>query len=327
MKCAFPLLFSLTLLMAGASSQAAEWQPYPPELPAFDISDADLKENWHSMTDGLRGPLPTAESVRADAERWPKARDHTEELLQEKAKTDERFAHYTGPIEDHYEEYAADLRQAWRLLFEGRFREARDLGLSLGPAGYFPGLYAQALYATLIEEDEERREELLEEVISLTRDILPLAPGHPMIRFGNAYGKARVIEDMSASGAMGTGYTGEVMDQLEELIEEDPENIYAITLLGGVHAGIVEKAGGFLAKVTFGASKGRMEDYFDRALELNDNYAGLYYEYARALIKVEGRDGRKKARKLLQKGATLSPRHAEEALQVQACQQMLADLK
>ncbi|MDX1587545.1 MAG: hypothetical protein R3296_01310 [Oleiphilaceae bacterium] len=326
MKRALLMLLSFVLLSCGAMAQASDWQPYPPELPRFDISDEQLRAEWQSMTDGLRGPLPTADSVREDAQRWPKAREYTEKLLQEKAKTDERFAQYSGPLESHYGEYAAHLREAWRLLFEGRFREARDLGLALGPAGYFPGLYAQALYATQIETDEERREALLEEVITLTEEILPLAPDHPMIRFGNAYGKARVIEDMSATGAMGTGYTSEVMDQLEELVEEDPDNIYAITLLGGVHSGIVEKAGGFLARMTFGASKGRMEEYFERALALNDRYAGLYYEYARALIKVDGRNGEKQARKLLEKGAALTPRHAEEALQVQACQQLLASL-
>ncbi|TVP57779.1 MAG: hypothetical protein EA349_05845 [Halomonadaceae bacterium] len=320
------VVLATTLLCLTTITQAETWKTYPLELADFEFSDESLTERWQALTLGLRGPLPTAESVRKDAERWPKVTAHTQELLRERATHDERFAYFTGDLEQHYDTYAQQLRQAWRLLLEGQFQQARDLGLALGPAGYFPGLYAQALYATLIEDDSEQREALLKEVIALTDEILPLAPDHPMIRFGNAYGKARIMEDMSRGAAMSTGYTSEVKDQLEELLKEDENNIFAISLLGGVHGGIVDKAGGLLARMTFGAREKYMVEYFDQALSLNPQYPALYYEYARGLINISGRSGRRQAQELLETGAGMTPRSAEEALQIQACKELLATL-
>ena len=45
-----------------------------------------------------------------------------------------------------------------------------------------------------------------------------------MIRFGRAYGKARILEGLSATEAMGTGFTSDVLENLEELLDEDPNN-------------------------------------------------------------------------------------------------------
>ncbi|MCH8499927.1 MAG: hypothetical protein LAT63_15735 [Marinobacter sp.] len=319
-------LFTFVVLMFTSLQLAAQnWQPYPEHLPQFSFSDQQLAEQWSSLTGDLRGPLPTADALLADAQRWPDAYQQTAKLLKQKAGEDERFAVFSEGLEGQEAAYAYLVRQAWRLLFEGRFQEARDLGLSLGPAGYFPGLYAQALQASLIEADAKRREALLQDVIDKTAAILPLAPEHPMIRFGNAYGKARILDDLSRSAAMGTGYTSEVKEQLEQLIAENGRDVYAITLLGGVHAGIIDKAGKMLGRMTFGARENTMNEMFERALELNPHYPGLYLEYARALEKVEGRSARRQIRQLLEAGAALPARSAEEALLVDASQRMLAD--
>ena len=320
-------LFAVALLMLTSLQLAAQnWQPYPESLPQFSFSDQQLTEHWSALTGDLRGPLPTAEALLDDAERWPEAYGFTEQLLIEKAREDERFAAFSDGLQGQEEAYAYLVRQAWRLLLEGRFQEARDLGLSLGPAGYFPGLYAQALQASLIETDAKRREALLKDVIEKTAAILPLAPEHPMIRFGNAYGKARILENLSPSAAMSTGYTSEVKAQLEQLIAENEQDVYAITLLGGVHAGIIDKAGRMLGRMTYGARQGTMEEMFERALALNPHYPGLYLEYARALEKVEGRSARRQIRELLETGAALPARSAEEALMVEACRRMLAEM-
>lgn len=320
------LVLALLLSSAGVVS-AAVWQSYPEHLPAFEFAGPELAENWQRLTGGFRGAFPDAAAVAADANRWPALANYTADVMKERAAKEESLAAYAdGVLSNHYDDYAQRLQQVWRLLFEGRYREARDEGIALGPAGYFPGLYAQALYATLVETNPDRRQLLLEEIVTLTEDILPLAPDHTMIRFGQAYGKARILENLSRSEALGTGYTGDVKKQLEQLLEENPENIYALTLLAGVHAGIMEKAGRLMARVTFGSKPELMEDYFQRAMALNDAYPGLYYEYARAQLRVYGKDGKARARQLLEKALQLTPVSAEEALQIHACQRLLETL-
>ncbi|MDX1755741.1 MAG: tetratricopeptide repeat protein [Marinobacter sp.] len=318
---------SLVLLIIVSPQLFADqtWQPYPDELQSFRYTEQDLAEHWQDLTDGFRGPLPTAESLRADAERWPEMYDFTQNHLKTTARSHPDLAALSdGELRSSFDAYARELRRAWALLFNGQFREARDLGLALGPAGYFPGLYAQALYATLIESDEESRRRLLKEVITLTEDIMPMAPDHPMIRFGNAYGKARILENLSASEAMGTGYTSEVIDTLEALLEDDPDNIYAVTLFGGVQSGIIEKAGSLIARMTYGAKESSMEELFKRAMQLAPDFPGVYYEYARAKLKL---DEEKEALALLEKTRGMTAISAEEALLLRASNRLRESLE
>jgi len=320
-------VLSLVIFITAYSQVFAEqtWQSYPENLQSFSYTEQDLADHWPDLTDGFRGPLPTAESLRADAERWPEMYDFTQNHLQTVARSHPDLASLAdGELSQSFDAYARELRRAWALLFNGQFREARDLGLALGPAGYFPGLYAQALQATLIETDEDTRRQLLEEVITLTEDIMPMAPDHPMIRFGNAYGKARILENMSASEAMGAGYTSEVIDTLEALLEDDPDNIYAVILFGGVQSGIIEKAGSLIARLTYGAKESSMEDLFNKAMQLSPDYPGVYFEYARAKLKV---DEEKEALALLKKTQGMNAISAEEALLLRASNRLRQSLE
>lgn len=317
------LLLTVWLLASGLALGSERWAPYPNSLMSFEYTEQNLGEHWRTLTGGFRGPLPSAAGLKADAERWPELYDYTRDHLRSIANSHPELAYLAeGDLSEHFDAYATELRRAWSLLFNGQFREARDLGLSLGPAGYFPGLYAQVLYASLLETDPDERQALLEEVIQRTREILPMAPDHPMIRFGNAYGKARILEDLSASQAMGTGYTSEVLDTLDGLLEENPDNVYAMTLMAGVQSGIIEKAGSMVARLTFGAKASSMERQFERALELAPNYPSVYYEYARAKLKVDEKDGVEPALALLNQLSGKSPSSAEEALLLRAADQL-----
>lgn len=324
-----PILFlALALFASGPALATENWRPYPDQLATFSYSQDTLGQHWQNLTGGFRGPLPTGETLNADAQRWPKLYELTRKHLSSIAATHPKLAFLAeGEPSDHFEEYAALLRRTWSLLFNGNFKEARELGLALGPAGLFPALYAQALQATLVETNEDTRRILLEEVIARTREIMPMAPDHPMIRFGNAYGKARILEQLSASQALATGYTSEVKDTLTQLLDEDPENVYALTLYAGVHAGIVEKAGSVMARLTYGAKESAMEELFEKALNLAPQYPAVYHEYARARLKVDGKNEKQSALALLEKTQGMTPSSAEEALILRAARHLRQDLK
>lgn len=309
------LIFFVISVLSTPTMAGDEWQPYPVDLVQYHYEADTLHLHWQKLTNDLRGPLPTVESLRADVQRWPALYDHTKNHLAQSVHNHPLVARLSAEtLDDQHQEYAHLLRQAWAHLFNGEFKQARDLGLALGPAGYFPGLYAQALYATLIETDPEHRRSLLEDVITKTDEILPMAPDHPMIRFGNVYGKARILEDLSATEAMATGYTSEITGVLQKLLEENPDNIYAIVLYAGVQAGIIEKAGSFIGRVTYGARKSNVEGLFLRAYDIAPDYLGLYYEHARSVLKLDEKSGIQQALEYLKTIATLGAVSAEDEL-------------
>ncbi len=79
-----------------------------------------------------------------------------------------------------YQLYAAQLQDAWRALFEGRFQEAKQLGIALGPAGYIPALYAQCIYAQYLARSPQEKHDLLREVITLSEQSAWLRTYHPL---------------------------------------------------------------------------------------------------------------------------------------------------
>ncbi len=320
-------LLTFTATIPGASPVHADqaWREYPETLPRFDFSGERLHEHWPALTAGMRGPFPDEEALLEEAERYPELFEHTEALLRKRAEKDPGFAPFAeAPLDERVGLYADKVQQAWRLLFEGDFRAARDLGLSLGPAGYFPGLYAQALYAVHLEPEADRRRELLEEVIANTGELLPHAPDHVFLNFGNAYAKSRIMETQSRTEALRSGYTREVKARLEELLEDDPENSYAASLLAGIHAGIIDKAGSFLARTAFGATASRMEQYFEQAMEQAADFPTVHVEYARARRLVYGEND-DSARELLETAADMEPASAEEALLVDKARRLLEE--
>lgn len=293
----------------------------------FNYTADNLSDHWQTLTGGFRGPLPSGPWIETSATQWPMLEAATRMHLVTLADSHTHIA--SGLKADEQEQfglYAHHLRETWALIFNGQFQSAAELGLSLGPGGYYPALYAQALRATLTEQAPAQRRALLEEIIHRTDELLTIAPDHPTIRFGNAYAKARILETLSVTEALSSGYTSEVLSTLDKLLTENPEHIYALTLYGGVQAGIVDKAGKLMAKLSYGATSASVQDRFERALLLDPDSAAIRYEFAKALLKVGDRGSKKAAQTHLERAANVVPASAEQALYVDAAKRALASL-
>ena len=108
------------------------------------------------------------------------------------------------------------------------------------------------------------------------------------VLFSNAYAKARIAEDLSLSEALATGYTGPMKSDLEHLMSLQPDHLFGAAALGGVHAGIIEKAGKLVGKMTYGANENTMRKWFEQAMTHTPLPPVIPLEYSVALQRLYG---------------------------------------
>ncbi|CAM3664804.1 tetratricopeptide repeat protein [Parendozoicomonas haliclonae] len=313
--------------LASANTTPEQWNSYPAELPKFDYSGDKLKANWDLLTRGTKEPFPDVAYIKSMAEQYPEAMDLSIKELRENSKAmGIDYVISDTLTEQDYQFYAELIQQTWRFLFEGRFQDARELGMRLGPMGYIPGLYAQSIYAQHLSNTQEEKHTMLREVIDTTDRMEKYVPDYPFILFGNAYAKARIAEDLSMAKALATGYTKPMKKSLEKLISLYPSHMYGYASLGGLHGGIVEKSGSkFLARMTYGATVDDMEKYFGVALDAKPALPVTRLEYAIALHRVFGDKKKEEALAYLREAVAMTPVHAEESLDIAKANRLLKE--
>lgn len=321
----FLILLLTTLPLFG---QAVTFQPWPEAFPAYNFSRADVAAQWQQLTGGKRGPFPSAATLKDEAARYPALMQLTQQTVHANRNHPRLKNMAFDWSEQDYTIAAAIIADAWVALFNGDFAKAWELGQLVGPPGYFPALYALALHAQYLEPDPEQRIAQLEQVITETRALLEQAPDHLFLQFGHAYAKSRRLEPMGMLEARSTGFLEEILAVLEKLDQQDPDNLYTVTLRGAVYAGTLEKAGNMLARMTYRIRPAMVDEAFAKALALNtQGYAAPMLEYAIALEKFAGKDRRDDIHKLLQQASAVKPDSAEAALHQQEAKQRLENLR
>jgi hypothetical protein len=311
MRVLLILLFTAVPLLG----QAANFRAWPADLPTFHFTRSDVAEHWQYLTGGKRGPFPTAATLKEEAARYPSLMLLTQNTVRAN-RSHPRLRDLALDWSDQdYEIAAAIIADAWVALFNGDFARAWELGQLVGPPGHFPALYALALHAQYIEPDPAIRINQLDQVILETRTLLQQAPDHLFLQFGHAYAKSRRLEPMGMLEARNTGFLEEILAALEKLDQQDPDNLYTVTLRGAVYAGTLEKAGTMLARMTYRIRPAMVDEAFADALKLNTHgYAAPMLEYAIALEKIGGKDRRDQIVALLKQAANAKADSAEAAL-------------
>ncbi len=321
-------VFSLTFICntvfadPDAPHQPASWAPYPKHLSQFDYSGEKLQQHWPELTKATFIEFPSAENLRKEALRYPKLMAYSREQAQQ------RDAHpaLQAVAEDNFEPLATAVQHIWRLHFQGDFEQAYQLGKKLGPAGLIPALYSRLIYTTLIEKDDAKRLTAYREISHRSNQLLPLAPDHAFSLFGLAYAHARELELMSTSAAASTDYLSQTQDILERLQKRYPQRALYPAMLGGLHAGVVERVGSIIGTMTYGSSESGALKAFSRALSLESGVPVILNEYAAALTRMDASDFAKDISRALTRCIQLPVFSAEEALNRQACQNKLSQL-
>ena len=322
-----PIIVLILLATLLPFSQADDaWVSYPSELPQYDYSGEQLKQHWHRLTVGINEPFPDATYLKAMVNSYPELTNIITTALRKIDSPDSKASHSGTLTDTQYQRYASLLQNAWRALFEGRFQEAKQLGMQLGPAGYIPALYAQCIYAQHLARSPQEKHDLLREVISLSDSMRDYRPATHYVLFSNAYAKARIAEDLGLSEALATGYTRPMKSDLERLMSQQPDHLFGAAALGAVHAGIIDKAGKLVGRMTYGASEKTMLKWFNQAMNHTPLPPVIPLEYSVALNRLYGSEETDKISQLLTQASNVVPTTAEESLEMVKVSAMLKNI-
>jgi tetratricopeptide (TPR) repeat protein len=220
----------------------------------------------------------------------------------------------------------AAVQDAWRAYHEGRFEEAVNLGKAHGGLGLVPAAFAATIYAHYLEAEEDKKVAIFETAMDLAERATEAVPDNANAHYMLAVSRGRYSQFISMIEALSKGLAPKIRASAERCLELQPNHAEGHVTLAGWHAEIVDKVGGMLAGLSFGAKKDLAEEHFDRALALAPASPVPYIEKAAGLLLMFGESSRDDAMQLLQKAVTLEPADAMQALDIARARKTLADL-
>jgi tetratricopeptide (TPR) repeat protein len=211
----------------------------------------------------------------------------------------------------------AAMQEAWRHYHAGEFAQAVDAGNAAGSAGVNAAIKAQVVYATYLEKSEKTKLALLEEAMGWAQERRAKAPKDPNAHYFFAFAAGRYGQGISVAKALTQGLGGKVRDALQAAIKLEPKHADAHIAFGSYQAEVIDKVGGLVAGVTYGAKKDSAFEHFQKALKLNPDSAIARIEYANGLIMLFGKGKVGDAEKLYREAAACKPADAMERLDVE----------
>ena len=212
----------------------------------------------------------------------------------------------------------AAARDAWRAYHSGDFARAVDIGLHAGSSGINAANKAAMIYAHYLEDDEAARLRLFQDICKRCVALQEAEPGNANAWYIHAYALGRYSQGISVAKALAQGLGGKIKNSLDHALKIEPKHADAHIALGTWHAEIIDKVGGMMGGLTYGAKKESGEKHFRTALELNPDSAIARTEYANGLVMLFGRSRLKDAERLYEEAIACTPADAMEKLDIEA---------
>jgi tetratricopeptide (TPR) repeat protein len=219
----------------------------------------------------------------------------------------------------------AAVQEAWRFYHQGEFEKACEAGLAAGVDGYNVANKAAMIYATYLEDDDQRKLDLFQSISARCEELQQAQPKNANAHYFQAYALGRYSQGISVLNALAKGLGGKIKAGLEPALKLEPEHAEAHTALGAYHAEVVDKVGALIGKLTYGANKELAVEHFESALKLAPDSAIARIEYANALVMLFGKSRMDEAVKLYEKAAAATPVDAMERLDVELAKSELED--
>jgi hypothetical protein len=279
-----------------------KWNAFPHADRAYDYAGAALEKNWERLHAGDREPFPGLAWVKAQLAAHPKLK--------------------TGA---DAEAVAHGLQDAWRAYHRGDFGVAVSNADACGPLAANAAAKAINIYATYLVEDPGEKTRLFQDAARRAEALQKSAPDNANAFYFHAQALGRYSQGVSIAKALAEGLGGKVKHSLDTALKLEPRHADAHIALGTYHAEIVDKIGGMIAGLTYGASKDAAVKHFEAALKLNPGSAIARIEYANALAMLFGAAKLKQATALYQEAAAAKPMDAMERLDVESAKAELED--
>ncbi|MCE7877330.1 MAG: hypothetical protein DYH14_08375 [Betaproteobacteria bacterium PRO3] len=206
---------------------------------------------------------------------------------------------------------------AWTAFHAGRFADAVEAGLDAGDAGINAAVKAQVVYASYLEKSEKAKVTLYEEAAGWAEARRAKAPKDANAHYLYAYALGRYSQGISVAKALAQGFGGKIKDALTTAIKLEPKHADAHIAYGAYQAEVIDKVGGIVAGVTYGAKKDSAVEHFQKAIKLHPDSAIARIEYANGLLLLYGKGKIADAEKLYREAAKIAPADAMERLDVE----------
>ena len=211
----------------------------------------------------------------------------------------------------------AAVLEAWRHFHAGEFQQAAQAGIAAGGAGVNAAVKAQTVYASHLEKSDKARLELLEEAAALADERRHAAPKDANAHYLYAYALGRYSQGISVGKALAQGYGGKIKDALQTALKLDAKHADAHTAYGAYQAEVIDKVGGLVGGITYGAKKDSAVEHYEKAMKLYPESPVTRIEYANGLIMLFGKARMADAEKLYREAAQCKPADAMERLDVE----------
>ncbi len=206
---------------------------------------------------------------------------------------------------------------AWRHYHAGAFAEAVEAGRKAGGTGVNAAVKAQMIYANYLEKSEKAKLALLEEAADWADERRRAAPDDANGHYFYAYTLGKYSQGTSVLKALTRGIGGKIKDALLSAIKFQPKHADAHIAYATYQAEVIDKVGGLVAGMTYGAKKDSAIDCYQKALKLNPDSAIARVEYANALILLFGKSRLAEAERLYREAVACKPADAMERLDVE----------
>jgi tetratricopeptide (TPR) repeat protein len=218
----------------------------------------------------------------------------------------------------------AAVLDAWAAFHAGDFARAVEAGTAAGGAGRNAAVKAQVVYGHYLEQSDKARLALFEEAAGWAEERRAEAPKDPNAHYFHAFALGRYSQGISVGKALAQGLGGKIKESLLAAIKLQPKHADACIGYGAYQAEVIDKVGGLVAGMTYGAKKDSALEHFERAVKLFPEAAIAKIEYANGLILLFGKSRLDEATRLYEAAAACKPADAMERLDVERAKAELA---
>lgn len=218
----------------------------------------------------------------------------------------------------------AAVTDAWRHFHAGEFAQAVDAGRGAGGSGIHAAVKAQCIYAHHLETDARAQLALFEEASGWADERRATAAKDANAHYLYAYALGRYGQGISVAKALAQGFGGKIRDALTTTLKLEPAHAEAAVAFGAYQAEVINKVGGLVAGLTYGAKKESALAHFAQAAKLFPESPIVHIEHANGLILLFGKSRLGDATRMYEAAAAITPADAMERLDVELAKRELA---
>ena len=207
--------------------------------------------------------------------------------------------------------------EAWAAFHAGDFGKAVAAGRSAGGSGIHAAVKAQTVYGHYLEKSAAAKLALFEEAAAWADERRGAAPKEANAHYLYAFALGRYSQGISVAKALAQGLGGKIREALTTAMKLEPKHADANIAYGAYQAEVIDKVGGLVAGITYGAKKDSAVEHFQKAIKLFPESAIARIEYANGLILLFGKSKLGEATKLYEQAAACAPADAMERLDVE----------